>query len=118
MKQTKKKLFTSVGSAMSLMVLSAQSAFADPDKSIYGGSTGSSQLDNAGNTLLKMVGGAGGTVFALAFMVIGLFLAFGSLNPQKSAILWRAFFVCGGAAFIFFMAYAFPGIFKGLAGAN
>ena len=62
---------------MSVMVLSAQSAFAEPDKSMYGGSTGSTQLDSAGNTLLKMVGGSGATVFALAFMVIGLFLAFG-----------------------------------------
>lgn len=118
MKPKTKKLFASAGAVMSLAVLNGQSVFAAPDKSIYGNSTGSEQLDSAGNTLLKMVGGSGATVFALAFMVIGLFLAFGSLNPQRSSVLWRAFFVCGGAAFVFFMAYLLPTIMKNLAGAG
>ncbi|MCY9665746.1 hypothetical protein M5X11_12350 [Paenibacillus alginolyticus] len=115
--KAKKKFLTSMGASMSLMLMGAQSVFAaGPDKSMYGDSTGSTQLDTAGNTLLKIVGGSGATVFALAFMIIGLFLAFGSLNPQRASALWKAFFICGGAAFIFFMAYALPGMFKGLAG--
>jgi len=110
----RKKYLSAIGASVSTISLTTQSAFAAVDKSIYGDSTGSTQLDNAGNTILKIVGGGGATVFALAFMIIGLFLAFGSLNPQRAATLWKAFFICGGAAFVFFMAYALPGIIKAL----
>jgi hypothetical protein len=115
MKQRKRKIFASAGTVLYLGVINAQTVLAKPDKSMYDGSTGNKNLDSAGDTILKMVGGGGATVFALAFMIIGLFLAFGSLNPQRSSALWKAFFVCAGAAFVFFMAYLLPDIMKNLA---
>ncbi|GGG18144.1 TrbC/VirB2 family protein [Paenibacillus abyssi] len=110
-----KKYFTTIGSSMAVMLYTAQGAFAEVGTDIYDGTTSASTINTAMDTILKIVGGIGASVFALAFMVIGLFLAFGSLNPQKTSVLWKAFFCCGGAAFVFFMAYALPAMIKGMA---
>ncbi|MGF7036067.1 Na+-transporting NADH:ubiquinone oxidoreductase subunit NqrB [Paenibacillus mucilaginosus] len=72
------------------------------------------QINNATNTILKVVGGIGASFFALMFMILALALAFGSLNPQKRSMAWTGIIVCGLATFIFFMAYSLPGILKSL----
>lgn len=105
----KKKWFGVMGLSFGSLMASASTASAQTiGKDIYNGTGGISQIDTLGKNALKIVGGFGMTAFVLAFMIIGLCIGLMSLSPQATSKMWKAFFICLGAAVLFFSAYLFP----------
>lgn len=64
--------------------------------------------------IVNMVGGIGGAVFTLMFLVITVVIAFKSVNPQHAGMLWTGLITCAVAGVIFFSAYFLTNDLKGV----
>lgn len=87
----------------SIFVLQAATKKGTVDKTIYDG--GSTEVNNALISVIKYVGGIGGTIFTLAILIIALVIIFGSISSKNIGTVWKAFFSCLAGAILFYSAY-------------
>lgn len=64
---------------------------------------------------LKFVGGWGGIVFTMAFMILAMMLGSGGINPHKRSKVYVGLVTVAVAAFLFFSAWQFAPAIANLA---
>lgn len=84
--------------------------------SIYDRDNANDSLAKGLETIVKWVGGIGGTAFVLAIMIIGLVIIFGSISAAKMRTVWMALISCIAGAFVFFSAYLIAPAISSIAG--
>ncbi|MFX3643474.1 MAG: TrbC/VirB2 family protein [Candidatus Pristimantibacillus sp.] len=114
----KKKILSVLLMMMMVMVVVApMSAFADTSTKglscadVFGastnGGTAGTTINNTLKDVVKIIAGAGASLFTIAVMVLAVMIMFGSISPAKKGIYWGSLIgsVCG--AFVFFGAFKF-----------
>ncbi|MCW3793729.1 TrbC/VirB2 family protein [Paenibacillus sp. LS1] len=112
----KKKILSVLLMMMMIMVVVApMSAFADTGAlscaDVFGagtnGGTAGTTINNTLKDVVKIIAGAGASLFTIAVMVLAVMIMFGSISPSKKGIYWGSLIgsVCG--AFVFFGAFKF-----------
>jgi hypothetical protein len=66
-----------------------------------------SDLQDTAIRALKFVGGWGGIVFTMAFMILAMMLGSGGVNPHKRNKVYVGLVTVAVAAFLFFSAWQF-----------
>jgi amino acid transporter len=74
-----------------------------------------SDLQDTAIKALKFVGGWGGIVFTMAFMILAMMLGSGGVNPYKRSKVYVGLVTVAIAAFLFFSAWQFAPAIANLA---
>lgn len=79
----------------------------DNDKAKKTRGVDANDLQDTAIKAVKFIGGWGGIVFTMAFMVLALMLGSGGINPHKRGKVYVGLVTVAVAAFLFFSAWQF-----------
>jgi amino acid transporter len=107
--------FIFIGSSVTVLAAGIDTSLYENDKAKKTRGINGSDLQDTAIKALQFVGGWGGIVFTMAFMILAMMLGSGGINPYKRSKVYVGLVTVAIAAFLFFSAWQFAPAIANLA---